>query len=291
VSDFALHHYAVAVHDLDEGAATYARLLGLERGERGHDEDAGIEWLALSFAGERSLLLVTPRSEASALHAEMARRAGERNPHGEGFHASTWHAGDPAALARRFAERTARAVGDAEAPDAGALDAREAGGAVRLDVRATHGLPMTLARLPEPPTRPVWPSHVAVAVADLDAAEATFARGLDLDVERRFEGDYGDFAASALYTEGREVLALMAGRSQTSAVARRMRGMASEANPLGEGLYLASWAARDPAALATRIERAGGLVARQQWSFFIHPRSTHGVHMRVYPAAGRPNDD
>ena len=247
-------------------------------------------------SGLRSTSFWRIGNEASALHAEMAHSARERNPHGEGFHASTWHAGDPVALARRFAERAASAAGDAEAPDAGApdagaADAGEAAGAVRLDVRATHGLSMTLARLPEPPPRPVWPSHVAVAVADLDAAEATFARGLDLDVERRFEGDYGDFAASALYTGGREVLALMAGRSKTSAVSRRMRGMASEQNPLGEGLYLASWAARDPAALATRIERAGGLVARQQWSFFIHPRSTHGVHMRVYPAAGRPNDD
>ena len=145
---------------------------------------------------------------------------------------------------------------------------------MRLDRRATHGLQVTLARLPEPPPRPelpLWPSHVAIAVADLDAAEATFAGGLGLDVERRFEADYGDFAASALYTGGREVLALMAGRTETSAVSRRMRGMTSEANPLGEGFYLASWAASDPAALAARVERAGGLVAWQQRSFFIHP--------------------
>lgn len=281
MSDFAFGYYAVAVHDLDEGAATYGRLLGLERGERGRDEGAGIEWLALGFAGERSLLLVTPLSETSALHAEMARRARERNPHGEGAHASTWHTGDPAALARRFEERAGRTSIKAELPN----------GAMQLDVRATHGLPMTLARLPEPPERPVWPSHIAIAVHDLDAAEASFAGGLGLDIERRFEGDYGDFAASALYTDGREVLALMTGRSETSAVSRRMAGMVNEENPLGEGLYLASWAARDPEALAARIERAGGLVARQQWSFFVHPRSTHGVHMRIYPADGHPNDE
>lgn len=281
MSDFALGYYAVAVHDLDEGAATYGGLLGLDRGERGRDESAGLEWLALGFAGERSLLLVTPLRETSALHAEMARRARERNPHGEGVHASTWHADDPAALARRFEERAGRASIEAELPD----------GAVQLDVHATHGLPMTLARLPEPPARPVWPSHIAIAVHDLDAAEASFAGGLGLDAERRFEADYGDFAASALYTDGREVLALMTGRSETSAVTRRMRGMASDENPLGEGFYLASWAARDPEALAARIERAGGLVARQQWSFFIHPRSAHGVHMRIYPADGHPDDD
>jgi len=281
VSDFALGHYAVAVHDLDEGASTYERLLGLERGQRGRDDGAGLEWLALGFAGERSLLLVTPLSEASALHAEMARRARERNPHGEGVHASTWHTSDPAALARRFEERAGRASIEAELPD----------GAVRLDPRATHGLPMGLARLPEPPDRPLSPSHIAIAVDNLDDAEASFAGGLGLDIERRFEGDYGDFAGSALYTEGREVLALMAGRSETSAVSRRMLGMASEENPLGEGFYLASWAAHDAEALATRVERAGGLVARQQWSFFIHPRSTHGVHMRIYPANGHPDDD
>ncbi len=292
MSGFALGHYAVAVHDLDEAAATYGRLLGLERGESGRDEDGGLAWLALGFAGERSLLLVTPLGEASALHAEMARRARERNPHGEGVHSSTWHASDPAALARRFAEHTASTAVDLGAPD-GEAGAAGGAGAVRLDRRATHGLQVTLARLPEPPPRPelpLWPSHVAIAVADLDAAEATFAGGLGLDVERRFEADYGDFAASALYTGGREVLALMAGRTETSAVSRRMRGMTSEANPLGEGFYLASWAASDPAALAARVERAGGLVAWQQRSFFIHPRSTHGVHMRVYPAAGRPGD-
>ncbi len=289
MSDFALHHYAVAVHDLDEAAATYGRLLALERGERGNDDAEGIAWLALGFAGERSLLLVTPTSETSALNAEMKRRGRERNPHGEGFasayrDASTWHSGDPTALGRRFAKRTG---GSAAVPAAGhAASEGEASDATRLDPGATHGVPMTLARLPEPPVRPVWPSHLAIAVADLDGAETTFAGGLGLDVERRFEGDYGDFAASALYTGGREVLALMSARSPTSAVARRMHGMAHQANPLGEGFYLASWAARDPDALATRIERAGGLVARQRWSFFIHPRSAHGVHMRIYPAEG-----
>lgn len=274
MSSFELHHYAVAVHDLDEAASTYRRLLGFEAGERGHDEASGLAWLALGFAGERSLLLVAPAGDASTLHAEMMHRAGERNPHGEGFHASTWHADDPALLARNFAERTGRAAIDAELAD----------GSVRLDAGATHGLSMTLARLPESQQRHVWPSHIAIAVHDLDTAESTFARGLVLDVERRFEADYGDFAASALYTRGREVMALMTGRSETSAVSRRMRGMVTAENPRGEGFYLASWAARDPAALRDRIERAGGLVARQHYSFFIHPRSTHGVHMRIYPA-------
>ncbi|MCY4640206.1 MAG: VOC family protein [Chloroflexi bacterium] len=274
MSGFGLHHYAVAVRDLDEAAQTYRRLLGLEVGERGRGEGASLSWLALGFAGERSLVLASPESEESPLHAEMMGRAHERNPHGEGLRRSAWHADDPPALARRFAERTGRAAGDLELQ----------GGAVRFDPRWTHGLPMILATLPAAGPRPVWPSHVAVAVADLAAAEATFAGGFGLVAERRFEADYGDFAASALYRGGREVLALMTGRSETSAVSRRMRGMITPENPRGEGFYLASWAARDPSGLSERVERAGGLVARQHHSFFIHPRSTHGVHMRIYPA-------
>ena len=226
MSGFGLHHYAVAVRDLDEAAQTYRRLLGLEVGERGRDEGASLPW------------------------------------------------GPPPAPARRSAERTGRAAGDLELQ----------GGAVRFDPRWTHGLPMILATLPAAGPRPVWPSHVAVAVADLAAAEATFAGGFGLVAERRFEADYGDFAASALYRGGREVLALMTGRSETSAVSRRMRGMITPENPRGEGFYLASWSARDPSGLSERVERAGGLVARQHHSFFIHPRSTHGVHMRIYPA-------
>lgn len=274
MSGFGLHHYAVAVRDLDEAAGTYGRLLGLEIAERGRDEAASLSWLALGFAGERSLVLASPESEDSPLHAEMMLRARERNPRGEGFRRSAWHADDPPALARRFSERTGRAAGDLEV----------AGGAVRLDPRWTHGLAMILARLPAPGPRPVWPSHIAVAVSDLAAAEETFAGGFGLTPERRFEADYGDFAASALYRGGREVIALMTGRSEASAVSRRMRGMTTPGNPRGEGFYLASWAARDPSALRDRIERAGGLVARQHHSFFIHPRSTHGVHMRIYPA-------
>ncbi|MYH40491.1 MAG: VOC family protein [Chloroflexi bacterium] len=274
MSGFGLHHYAVSVRDLDEAAATYGRLLGLEPGERGRDEAASLSWLALGFAGERSLVLASPESEASPLHAEMMLRARERNPHGEGFRRSAWHADDPPALARRFTERTGRAAGDLEVQ----------AGSVRLDPGWTHGLPMILASLPEPGPRPVWPSHIAVAVSDLAAAEATFAGGFGLTPRRRFEADYGDFAASALYRGAREVLALMTGRSEGSAVSRRMRGMTAPDNPRGEGFYLASWAARDPSALSERVERAGGLVARQQHSFFIHPRSTHGVHMRIYPA-------
>ena len=274
MSGFGLHHYAVAVRDLDEAAGTYRRLLGLEVGERGRDEGALLSWLALGFAGERSLVLASPESEESPLHAEMRGRARERNPHGEGLRRSAWHADDPPALARRFAARTGWADGDLELE----------GPAVRLDPRRTHGLPMILAELPATGPRPVWPSHVAVAVADLAAAEATFAGGFGLEPERRFEADYGDFAASALYRDGREVLALMTGRSETSAVSRRMRGMITPENPRGEGFYLASWAARDPEVLCDRVERAGGLVARQHHSFFIHPRSTHGVHMRIYAA-------
>ncbi len=274
MSGFGLHHYAVAVRDLDEAAATYGRLLGLEVGERGGGGDSSLSWLALGFAGERSLVLASPDNEESPLHVEMRSRARERNPHGEGFRRSAWHADDPTALARRFAARTGRAPEE--------LDVE--GSAVRLDPRWTHGLPMILANLPEPEPRPAWPSHVAVAVADLDAAEVTFAGGFGLQPERRFEADYGDFAASALYRGGREVLALMTGRSEASAVSRRMRGMIAPENPRGEGFYLASWAARDTAMLCDRVERAGGLVARQHHSFFIHPRSTHGVHMRIYPA-------
>ncbi len=284
MSDFALSHYTVAVQELDEGARTYGQLLGLERGTGGRNEDIGLEWLAMGFAGECSLLLVAPLDEISVLHTEMEKRVREHNPYGEGFYASTWHAGDPMALAKWFASET-------RTPGPETSDTGETDGDIQLDPRGTHGLSMMLARQPEIPQRPVWPSHIAIAVANLKTAEETFVRGLGLDVERRFEADYGDFKASALYTDGREVLALMAGRSETSAVARRMRSMASAKNPLGEGFYLASWAASDPVALAERVQRAGGLVAWQQWSFFIHPRSTHGIHMRIYPAASHHTDD
>jgi extradiol dioxygenase family protein len=274
----SLHHYAVAVRDLDEAAETYHRLFGMEAGERGRDSASDFDWIQLGYAGERTLLLVRAASEMSDVHRVMRERAHEKNPHGEGFYASMWHADDPAALARRVAAH------------GGHVRTASTSEVFCVQPSSTHGVPIALARHEGPSERPLWPSHLAVAVRDLDEAEQTFSQcfGLERAGWERYELDYGSFISSHLFIGATERLALMAPRSETSAVARRMKAMATPDNPRGEGVYLTSWAARDPSAIAERIRAAGGLVAGRASTFYVHPRSTHGVHMRVFSERGAP---
>lgn len=73
-----IHHVGVAVNDLDDALATYARLFGAEVEHRGSLEEQGVEAAAV-LVGASRVELLTPLDEDTPVGRFLAKR-------GEGLH-------------------------------------------------------------------------------------------------------------------------------------------------------------------------------------------------------------
>lgn len=95
----SIHHYNVAVHDLDEAVANYTSRFGMQIiGERGHNELGNFDFQALGYDGSPITRLITPSSETSPVHRLMRERANDLNPHGEGMYMVAYDCDDVAAF-------------------------------------------------------------------------------------------------------------------------------------------------------------------------------------------------
>ena len=68
-----IHHLGVAVHDLDEAVATYARLFGAEVEHRGRIDDQGVEAAAV-LVGAGRVELLAPLGEETPVGRFLAKR-------------------------------------------------------------------------------------------------------------------------------------------------------------------------------------------------------------------------
>jgi methylmalonyl-CoA/ethylmalonyl-CoA epimerase len=75
-----IHHFGVAVEDLDEAVATYARLFGAELEHRREVADQGVEAAALLVGNGRVELLA---SLTSPTRSRTWRRRSSTSQHGE----------------------------------------------------------------------------------------------------------------------------------------------------------------------------------------------------------------
>ena len=83
----SIHHYNVAVHDLDEAVADYTSRFGMAIiGERAHNALGNFDYQALGFGDQVITRLITPSSEESPVARLMKERSNALNPHGEGFY-------------------------------------------------------------------------------------------------------------------------------------------------------------------------------------------------------------
>ena len=225
-----LSHYLVAVRSIEAARDGYERLLGMREIAAGEDAAEGARWLALG-GGTEGVRLVEPNVEGGPLDVAMRARAAGRNPGGEGFYRGIWET-------ERLDELVAhlRAVG--VEPE------RTESGAIRLDPRRTLGVRMEIrAALPcdEPPARNdgelLRLSHIGVAVRRHEAAVATAVELFGM----RTIGTRDEIAAAALATQWvgfgtRRIFTLLQPLSEESPVAARMRALALDAHPEGEGV-------------------------------------------------------
>ena len=106
-----IHHLGIAVHSIEEAAARFGGLLGLERGERYDIPEMKVT--ALFFpVGESHLELLEPHSEDSAVGKFLARR-------GEGIHHVCFEVDDIEASLRNLAEGGAQLIDEKPRPGAG----------------------------------------------------------------------------------------------------------------------------------------------------------------------------
>jgi hypothetical protein len=108
----------------------------------------------------------------------------------------------------------------------------------------------------------------------------------------RTVGSRQEIPAAALATQWvgfgtRRIFTLLQPLSEESPVAVRMRALALDAHPEGEGVYIVAWATRDTDALGDAIEAAGASVARAPGPTDTilrpHPRVTGGAYIEVLP--------
>lgn len=106
-----IHHIGIAVHSLDEAAARFGGLLGLERGERYDLPEWRVSALFLPV-GESHLELLEPHGEETTVGKFLARR-------GEGLHHICFEVDDIESSLREFARQGARLIDDRPRPGAG----------------------------------------------------------------------------------------------------------------------------------------------------------------------------
>lgn len=106
-----IHHVGIAVFDLDEAAARFGVLLGLERGARYELPEFGVKALFLPL-GESSLELLEPVGEASTVRRFLEKR-------GEGLHHICFEVEDIDEALAEFVASGARLIDEKPRPGAG----------------------------------------------------------------------------------------------------------------------------------------------------------------------------
>jgi len=100
-----IHHFGVAVHDLDEAVDTYERLFGAEIEHRGAVEDQGVEAAAV-LVGTGRVELLAPLGEETPVGKFLANR-------GPGMHHVAYEVDDVRAELDRLSAEGAELI-DAE---------------------------------------------------------------------------------------------------------------------------------------------------------------------------------
>jgi methylmalonyl-CoA/ethylmalonyl-CoA epimerase len=106
-----IHHLGIAVHDMEEAAARFVGLLGLERGEYYDVPEMKVSVLFLPV-GDSNLELLQPHSEDSAVGKFLARR-------GEGLHHVCFEVDDIEASLREMEKQGATLIDKKPRPGAG----------------------------------------------------------------------------------------------------------------------------------------------------------------------------
>lgn len=106
-----IHHLGIAVRSLEDAAARFGGLLGLERGERYDVPEMKVSVLFLPV-GDSNLELLEPQSEDSAVGKFLARR-------GEGLHHVCFEVDDIEASMRLMAGEGATLIDKKPRPGTG----------------------------------------------------------------------------------------------------------------------------------------------------------------------------
>lgn len=130
--------------------------------------------------------------------------------------------------------------------------------------------------------------HIGIAVKDLEAAVAAYARGFGLEsVHREQVADQS--VSTAFLPLGETRLELLESTSPDGPIGRFVAKR-------GEGIHHLCFAVEDIRVALARCEAAGmSLIDREprrgaqgKWVAFVHPRSTHGVLIELSQDGGAP---
>jgi catechol 2,3-dioxygenase-like lactoylglutathione lyase family enzyme len=264
----------VAVADLDAAAAAYRRVLRLAAGDSGRDDEEGARWIELGAAGEGAVRLMEPTGDGPLARA-MEHRADERNPRGEGYYLSVWRTPEIEAVTAVLGA-------------SGAAIEEHSGGRLRPDPLAAHGVRFEIAPEQDDPREapldaPYALSHIGLAVRDRDRAIATFHRLLGTEtVSELHRQPFGDLEWQRVGRGGRRMFTLLTPATPGSALVPRMDRRAGREHPEGEGVHVVVFGVPDLAAGAAAASAAGASVVRgDEGTYWIHPRSLHGLYVEV----------
>ena len=91
----SIHHYNVAVHDLDEAVTDYTARFGMEAlGGRQHNPIGNFDYQSMGYGDTLITRLITPASEEAPLHRLMQERKNSFNEHGEGMYLIAYECDD-----------------------------------------------------------------------------------------------------------------------------------------------------------------------------------------------------
>jgi len=274
--DIKLSHYAIAVKDLDNAAANYNKLFGLEVSGKMHNEWGGFDAVELGFSGERTLLLMSPTDESNNVSQQMKLRSTETNPSGDGFHVAVFQSDDPRASAKYVEQQGGRVI------DSG----------MDTGMHIVHPMSAHFVLWEIQPTRPAADpaidlkfSHIGISVNDLESSIETYSKLFSMVQEPEiWSSEEGKFKTAPMSLNSRQAITLLQPQSDEAPMLRLMRARADEFNPHGEGFYMAIWTSKDPIAVGKKVQDAGGRViddGTKTGRVLIHPSSTNGILMEI----------
>lgn len=91
----SIHHYNVAVHDIDQAVEDYRSRFGMEpMGERRHNPIGNFDYQSMGYGDTLITRLITPAADDAPLARLMKERANGFNPHGEGMYLIAYECDD-----------------------------------------------------------------------------------------------------------------------------------------------------------------------------------------------------
>ena len=257
-----IDHVPIGTFDIDAAIPIYRAICGADPGRCASPD--GSAMLARFYLGDAMVELVQPiGAPDKGIGAAVAKRLGKAGP---GVHLLCLPGDDPLATADALAQQGAEVF---------ALGAHR-----YVHPRSATGVLIQLTPRrdfePLPPHGDAFFDHIAIAVADLDAACGRWETILGAPPGSKGLHPLGTFDAARFFLGDRMIELVSPRPGVESAIAKRLASA-------GEGVAVLALVARDIDVTLERVKAAGGRVVWSDPHWFVHPKDASGVLVQLTP--------